>query len=92
MKKIRLTESDLRQTIIDSIGDDVPEHLIDRIADKIAAKLASMTQKRNTIGPNNNGGGCGYTPAGGCGSPVVSSGRFSSGGRCGSSYTYTGGC
>ena len=68
MKKIRLTESDLRQTIIDSIGDDVPEHLIDRIADKIAAKLAGMTQKRNTIGPNNNSGGCGYTPAGGCGS------------------------
>lgn len=92
MKKIRLTESDLRQTIIDSIGDDVPEYLIDRIADKIAAKLAGMTQKRNTIGPNNSGGGCGYTSTGGCGSPVVNSGRFSNGGGCGSSYTYTGGC
>ena len=70
MKKIRLTESDLRQTIIDSVGDEIPEYLIDRIADKVAAKLASMTQKRNTIGSNNSGGqysgSCGYTPRGGC--------------------------
>lgn len=88
MKKIRLTESDLKQTIIDSIGDDIPEHLIDRIADRIAAKLAGMTQKRNTIGPSNNGGGCGYTSTGGCGSPVVNSGQYS--GSCG--YTPRGGC
>lgn len=76
------------------------DKFMDALAEKIAAKIASHTAKNNTIVKENKKkstytyeSGCGVSKSsGGCGSSTPSYRRYSSGGGCGSSYTYTGGC
>lgn len=80
------------------------EKFMDALAEKIAAKLAQHTAKNNTVVKKEkkekkamhvyeSGCGSSYSSySGGCGSSTPSYRRYSSGGGCGSSYTYTGGC
>ena len=78
------------------------EKFMDALAEKIAAKLAQHTAKNNTVVKETKKAkksmqvyesGCGSSYySSGCGSSTPSYERYSSGGGCGSSYTYTGGC
>ena len=78
------------------------EKFMDALAEKIAAKLAQHTAKNNTVVKKTKKAkkkmhiyesGCDSSySSNGCGSSTPSYERYTSGGGCGSSYTYTGGC